>query len=184
MNAHDDGTEKMITLNAASAGVAIGLLLQQASAFNCEKVDVDSPVQQHHVRNVTKHDVQEALSAINDLTNALHYSYHVLAGADEENVPKALSIIDPAKSQLIEIQLRGLEGAIRLSYKSATGNFKEEIKNVYSVVALARSAISNLNGLIKQRTSLADVFDGSADMVGLKALADHGSKVFHSGNFH
>ncbi|EDT3652780.1 hypothetical protein ZU64_002387 [Salmonella enterica subsp. diarizonae] len=188
MNKYDDEIDEMMTLNAASVGVAIGLLLQQASAFSCENVVMDNSQQAYHASALsgkfTEHDVNDALSAIKDLTKSLQYAYRVLAGARDDNVPKALKIIDPEKSNLIEHQLRGLEGAIKLAYRESMGDFKAEVKNVYVIVAEARSSITKLNSLIKQRTISPDVFDSSVDMIGLRTLAEHGTKVFHSGNFH
>lgn len=188
MNKYDDGIDEMMTLNAPSVGVAIGLLLQQTSAFGCEKFVIDGSQQAYHAPSLsvrmTEHNTQVALSAIQELTKILRYSYRVLANAHEENVSEVLAIVEPEKSQLIEYQLRGLEGAIKLVYNQSMGDLKEDIKKVYVIVAEARSAITNLNGLIKQRTISPDVFDSSVDMNGLRALAEHGTNAFHSGNFH
>ncbi|EGY1757131.1 TPA: hypothetical protein JDC18_003787 [Salmonella enterica subsp. houtenae] len=188
MNKYDYGIDKMMTLNTAKAGFAIGLLLQQASVFSCESFVLDNATQEYHASALSKdqmdHDLQVALSAIQDLTKMLRYSYRVLANAHDENVSKVLAIVDQEKSQLIEHQLRGLEGAMRVAFKESTDDFKEMAKKAYVVVAEARSAVTNLNSLIKQRTISPDVFDSSVDMTGLRTLAEHGTKVFHSGNFH
>ncbi|MEC4322156.1 hypothetical protein VR556_24460, partial [Escherichia coli] len=82
----------------------------------------------------------------------LKYAYRVLANATDENVDNVLSIIEPEKSRLIEHQLRGLEGAMKSVFKEASADFKEIARDIYIVVADARSAVTNLNSLIKQRS--------------------------------
>ncbi|HAO5544095.1 TPA: hypothetical protein IP609_003553 [Escherichia coli] len=188
MSNETNGIDEMFSLNAAKAGVAIGLLLQQASAFSCEVVVTDHVQHAYHQSSFSSErandELHEAVSSIKELSRMLKYAYRVLANATDENVDNVLSIIEPEKSRLIEHQLRGLEGAMKSVFKEASADFKEIARDIYIVVADARSAVTNLNSLIKQRSCVPVVFDSSVDMAGLRALAEHGTRVFHSGNFH
>lgn len=188
MISETSGIDEMLRLNAAKTGVAIGLLLQQASAFSCEVVAADNVRQVYHQSSFIGYQADDelhaAISSIKDLSRVLKIAYRVLANSSDENVGNVLSIIDPEKSQLIEHQLRGLEGAMKAVLREAYADFKEFVKDIYIVVADARSAVTNLNNLIKQRSCTPVVFDSSIDMAALCVLAEHGTRVFHSGNFH
>ncbi|WP_447880279.1 hypothetical protein [Serratia fonticola] len=169
---------------------AVGLLMQQASAMYCPEIGqfVEAPYSYHRssepegqARSIK---MDEALGVISELTAALNKAYSLLLNAADENRAYIIAKLDPTQTDLVELQLRGLEGAIRNVYRECPEDKRHLVKTPLIVTAQARASADKLNHLIKQMTVPVKTFKSTIDMEALRALAKHGTEVFSSGRFH
>lgn len=168
----------------------VGLLMQQASAMYCPEggqFTVNAP---HHYLSAEARSqisgvmMEEALGFIKELTTTLNSAYSLLLRSTDSNREGVIQRLDPVKTDLIELQLRGLEGAIKNVYKECAEDKRHLIKMPLIVTAQARAAAAKLNHLINQMTRPVETFTSNIDKEALRTLAAHGSEVFVSGRFH
>lgn len=181
----------MPLFDAFKTTAAIGLLMQQSAALHCPEEPLSQPsfyaYQQRSegkARAVVREEIKESLAFIQDLTAILQHGYSILASSPDEARDSIIRKLDPAQAELIELQLRGLEGGLKNVYKNRAESDKEQLKPYLIIIAKARSAAANLNHLICQMTKQVDTFESTIDMEGLRALAKHGTEVFLSDRFH
>lgn len=189
MRKHSDVKHKMPFLDTFKTAAAVGLLMQHTTVMYCQDVQIvkQAPFAYLSVTEDRESSLKlkEALGVISDLTSILSRAYFMLANAEGESArAKIIETLDQEKSDLIELQLRGLEGAIKNIYKECPEELKGVVKPVFVTTAQARSAASRLNGLISQMMKPIETFASSIDMDGLRALAKHGTTTFVSGQFH
>ncbi|MCW0344982.1 hypothetical protein NB703_003075 [Pantoea ananatis] len=185
----DDKT-KMPFFDALKTTATIGLLMQQTAALQCpEAVPQKSSAYHYHARFdvATCPDnsgIEESLGFVQELTGLLKKGYSLLANAKKEERAFFINKLDPSKTDLIELQLRGLEGALKNAYKSSGQSDRDQLYPYLVTIAEARSAAASLNDLILQMIKVSDTFVSSINFPGLDALAKHGTEVFASGRFH
>lgn len=190
MHANQIEKNKMPFFDTLKTAATVGLLMQQVSAMPCvEGFDnVRAPyLSQLSAETNTQIAIlmmNEALDFISSLTTTLNRAYTLLLESDDLSRSRVIAILDPEKTDLIELQLRGLEGAIRNVFNHCSEEKKHLLKTPLIVTAKARASASKLNHLIAQMSIPAKVFHSSIDMEGIRALAKHGSEVFTSGKFH
>lgn len=188
MRKHSDVKQKMPFFDSLKTAAAVGLLMQHSTALYCQEVHnvISAPLAYHYdiEKEAGELKLDEAISVIKDLTSVLNRAYFLLLNAHDEDREFVIATLDQEKSELVELQLRGLEGAIRNVYKECTEGSKAAVKPVYVLVAQARSAAVKVNDLMKQMTKPVETFTSSIDMEGLRALAKHGTETFISGRFH
>lgn len=180
---------KMPFLNTIKTATAVGLLMQQATAMCCpedSKISVVPYVVNTSARVEAETTLQmgNALHWLSELTSILNRAYVLLVDSNDDNREFIITTLDPEKSELIELQLRGLEGSVRNVFKECPEDKKKLLKPHLVVIAEARSAASKLNSLIKQITNPVETFTSNIDREGLLALAKYGTDVFVSGRFH
>lgn len=169
---------------------AIGLLMQQTAALHCPEGPQPHPsfysYQQQgegSVRGVSP-EMEESLGFIQELTGMLQKGYSILANAKGEERDFVIKTLNPTQTDLIELQLRGLEGALKNAYMDCPEADKSKLKPYLIIIAQARSAATKINHLISQMTKPVDSFRSSIDMKGLRTLAKHGTEIFGSERFH
>ena len=179
--------------DAFKTTAAIGLLMQQTAALHCPEGPLPQPsfyaYQQRsegELRAVVREGMEESLGFIQELTAILQKGYSILAESSDESRDSIIRTLDPTQAELVELQLRGLEGGLRNVYKNCaqSESDKEQLKPYLIIIAKARSAAANLNHLISQMTKQVDTFESAIDVEGLQALARHGTEVFLSDRFH
>ncbi|WP_319790582.1 hypothetical protein [Escherichia coli] len=189
MRRHSDVKHKMPFLDTFKTAAAVGLLMQHTMAMYCQDVPNVKQAPCTYLSVADEYEsslkLKEALGVISDLTSTLSKAYFMLANADSEDArTQIIETLDQEKSDLIELHLRGLEGAIKNIYKECPDELKGVVKPVLVTTAQARSAASRLNDLIGQMLKPVETFASSIDMDGLRALAKHGTATFISGQFH
>lgn len=181
---------KMPFFDTLKTAATVGLLMQQVSAMPCNegvdhvRVSYSLPFSEETSAHIASLMMNEALDFISSLTTTLNRAYSLLLESKDNERSRLIDTLDPEKTDLIELQLRGLEGAIRNVYKDCTEEKKALLKNPLLVTAKARASASKLNHLISQMSKPVQVFHSNIDMEGLRALAKHGTEVFVSGKFH
>ena len=182
---------KMPFLNTFKTATAVGLLMQQATAMCCPEDSNISVVPyvfntsaRAHAQTEDTLQMGNALHWLGELTSILNRAYVHLVDSNDDNREFIITTLEPEKSELIELQLRGLEGSIRNVFKECPDDKKKLLKPHLVVIAEARSAASKLNSLIKQIKNPVETFTSNIDREGLLALAKHGTDVFVSGRFH
>jgi len=177
-------------IDTFKTAAAVGLLMQQASAMYCPEIGrfVEAPYSYHRssepegqARGVS---MDEALGVIKDLTASLNRAYSLLLNAADDSRAHIIARLDPVQTDLVELQLRGLEGAIRNVFRECPEDKRHLVKAPLIVTAQARASADKLNHLIKQMTAPVKTFESTIDMEELRALAKHGTEVFSSGRFH
>lgn len=176
--------------DALKTTAVIGLLMQQTAALHCQKGPQPHPsfytyslfAESDYRANTEV--VADSLESIRELTAVLDNGYSLLSASVESDRSLLIRTLDPEQVGLIELQLRGLEGAIKHAYRDSEEEKKHLLKLPLFVIAQARSAASKLNHLINQMTKPVTTFKSHVDMEGLQALANHGTDVFVSGRFH
>ncbi|TDN54902.1 hypothetical protein EC843_101961 [Buttiauxella sp. JUb87] len=181
---------KMPFFDTFKTATVVGLLMQQVSSVPChEGNQFPSNPYSYHLSNETTSQIRglmmdESVGFIKDLTATLNQAYSVLLGSNESNQESFIKKLDPEQTDLIELQLRGLEGAIKNVYTKCSGEQSELVKPALIATAQARASAAKLNHLISQMITHVDTFESNIDMEGLRALAKHGTNVFASGKFH
>lgn len=176
--------------DAFKTTAAIGLLMQQTAALHCSEglQTHSSPHAYQLSQNAKAHSVspemEESLGFIKELKDMLLKGHSILSAADTSERDQIIRKLDPVQTDLIELQLRGLEGGLKNVFKSCPATDKQILKPYLITIAEARSASSKLNHLISQMIKPADQFRSNIDMEGLRLLAKHGTEVFSSGRFH
>ncbi|WP_227722592.1 hypothetical protein [Yersinia proxima] len=181
---------KMPFFDTFKTTAAVGLLMHQASAMYCPEVGRLYDVPYGH--NLSAEDnrqardlmMNEALCFIKGLTKTLNKAYALLLNSAESERDFCIKQLDPVQTDLIELQLRGLEGAIKNVYNGCAEDKRQFVKAPLLVIAQARASAAKLNHLINQMTKPVEVFVSSIDKDALRALAKHGTEVFVSGRFH
>lgn len=190
MHKKQEDKKNMPFLDTVKTTAVIGLLMQQAASLHCQDGSPPRPYYANHlfadnIRYAINPMMEESLGFIKELTAMLGEGYILLAGSsDGEQREHIISSLDPTQVDLVELQLRGLEGAVRNAYMDCAENKTYLLKPALITIAQARSAAAKLNNLISQMTSHVDTFESSIDMRGLQALTKHGTEVFSSGRFH
>lgn len=185
-----DDKAKMPFFDALKTTATIGLLMQQTAAMQCpEVVHGSSSTFHYHARLDSESraegaGIEESLGFVQELTGLLKHGYSLLANAKKEERAYFINKLDPSQTDLIELQLRGLEGALKNVYKCSDESDRDQLYPYLVTIAEARSAAANLNQLISQMIKVPDTFASSINFSGLDALAKHGTKVFASGRFH
>ena len=128
--------------------------------------------------------MDESINYIKDLTALLNRAYRVLLNSNDAQRASTIATLDPVQTDLVELQLRGLEGAIKNVYARCSEEQMALVKPAFFATAQARASATKLNNLINQMTKTVDIVESNIDMKGIRALAKHGSEVFLSGNFH
>jgi len=201
MNNQNILREKMSFIDTFKTASAVGLLMQQSSALHSNedrKID-EAPIRFKLKAQPSRHKVpaigfktpskilkmNESLKVIHQLDASMREAYNLLLNAEEEVLYTVIERIDPSKANLVEIQLRGLEGAVRNVFIECPDNKKSILKPVLITIARARSSATNLNHLLQQMAkSTVETFSSNIDRGALLALAKHGTEVFVSGRFH
>lgn len=181
---------KMPIIDTFKTAGVIGLLMQQTVAVY--NVDIPKPTQAEErcaftcgVENRSSiKTIDGALTYIRDLTSQLRDTYRSLANASHEEASAIIQALKLAGIELIEQQLTAMDGTGKAAYKDASDDRKTKIKPIVLTVALARSAASDLNHLIRQMTVPVTVFKSDIDRGALLELAEHGTSVFNSSLFH
>jgi hypothetical protein len=168
----------------------IGLLMQQTAALHCpEGPQTHSSLYSYQQRSeyralAVNPEMEESLGFIQELTTMLQRGYSILVNSSDADQDYVIRTLNPAQTDLVELQLRGLEGALKNAYLDCAEADKPLLKPYLIIIAQARSAASKLNNLIAQMTKPVDTFKSSINMDGLRALAYHGTQVMNSGHFH
>lgn len=191
MHKKQEDKRNMPFLDTVKTTAVIGLLMQQAASLHCQDGSQPRPsfyanhLFADNIRYAINPMMEESLGFIKELTAILGKGYSLLAGSsDGEQREYIISSLGPAQVDLVELQLRGLEGAVRNAYRDCAENKTHLLKPALITIAQARSAATKLSNLISQMTSHVDTFESSIDMQGLQALTKHGTEVFSSGRFH
>lgn len=181
---------KMPFFDAFKTTAAIGLLMQQTAALHCPEGPQPHPsfysyqsISEAKSRTVSP-EMEESLGFIKELKSMLEQGYSILSDATSSDRDFIIRKLDPVQTDLIELQLRGLEGGLKNVFNNCVGSDREILLPYLMTIAQARSASSKLNDLINQMTKHINVFKSDIDMEGLKSLAKYGSEVFTSGRFH
>lgn len=172
-----NGKGKMRIIDTVKVTAAVGLLMQQTSAF-CLPIKADTQVSTVF-RQTTVNSVDEAMNTINGLRDLLEKAYWNLHDSDEHAAYVVIGLLNPQKVDLCELQLRTLEATLKDSYHEANKQQQSELKSVLIAVAKARSAAANLNGLIAQMINIPKLYESSINMEALAALADHGTTAMY-----
>lgn len=182
--------KKMPFFDTFKTAAAVGLLMQQASAMYCPENSqfTVAPDQIHLSAEANRRAkvlmMDEATSVIKELTITLNGAYTMLLESTESNRNALINRLDPEKADLIELQLRGLEGAIKNVYRECTAEQRHLIKAPLLVTAQARASAAKLNNLIAQMTKPVETFVSEINRDALRELARHGTDVFVSGRVH
>ena len=182
---------KMPIINTMKIAGAIGFLMQGPAAICCPEVGVPfyassnsyafSAMPERQARNLM---MNEALGLIRDLTAVVNKGYSILLDSTEEDRDILIGELDPEQTNLIELLLRGLEGALKNAYNECSEKQRHIVKEPLIVVAQARASVVKVNHLIGQMTNPVETFVSNIDRDALLALAQHGTKVFTSDSFH
>ncbi|MGC8426690.1 hypothetical protein ACP3S8_18140 [Mixta calida] len=190
MRKKQEDKRNMPFFDTVKTTAVIGLLMQQAASLHYQD-GLQSPPDFYtnqlfaeNVRYTINPMMEESLGFIKELTEMLNEGYSLLSKAVEGERNLIIASLDPAQVDLVELQLRGLEGAVKNAYRDYSEKKAFLLKPALITIAQARSAASKLNNLISQMTRRVDTFESSIDMQGLQALVKHGTEVFHSGRFH
>jgi hypothetical protein len=181
---------KMPIIDTLKTAGVIGLLMQQTAAIPTNRDGASAFADEVVVVGCCESDMQpvesveDALQYIKVLTGRLRESYRIIAQADHEKALEMIASLGAIKPEVLEHQLKGVEGLAKIAFQSADIDRKPEIKNIVLIVAKARSAVSDLNHLVTQMTAPVSVYESSIDRDGLGALARHGTTVFYSDKFH
>lgn len=176
--------------DAFKTTAAIGLLMQQTAALHCSEGLQTHPlpyayqVTQKAKTRAVSPEMEESLGFIKELKDMLLKGYAILSTADASERGRIIRKLDPVQTDLIELQLRGLEGGLKNVFKSCPDSDKDILKPYLITIAEARSASSKLNHLIYQMIKRVEQVNSNIDMDGLRLLAKHGTEVFSSGRFH
>lgn len=169
---------------------AIGLLMQQTAALYCPAGSQLNPsAYTYQTRfeagvRVISPEMKDSIDFIDELKVLLEQGYSLLAASASDERHDVIRKLDPALSDLIELQLRGLEGGLKNIFKNCIDSDKELLLPYLVTIAQARSASAKLNHLIHQMTKPVAEFRSEIDIKGLRALAKHGTETFFSGRFH
>lgn len=181
---------KMPFFDTVKTAATVGLLMHQVSVMPCAEAH-EVPVSPYNIqlsketnKQISKLVMSEAIDFIKDLTATLNRAYSLLLDSNDTNRAEIIGTLNPEQTDLVELQLRGLEGAIRNVYNDCLQEKKAILKPSLLATAQARASASKLNELISQMTKPVDTFQSNIDMEGLSALAKHGTEVFVSGRFH
>lgn len=175
----------MAFLDSMKVAAAVGLLMQQTTAFCCpNQMPADSGASGGRyvsiLRNSTlqpEQKVSDAIQTIDGLRETLEKAYLMLSKAGYDHIHKVISELQPETVSLCELQLRGLEGLVKNVYREVSAEQREAMRPTLLTVAKARSAASNLNHLIHQMTKEPESYVSNISMDGLRQLADHGTSV-------
>ncbi|MBU9818138.1 hypothetical protein J1781_25255 [Rahnella sp. C60] len=182
---------KMPIIDTFTTAGVIGLLMQQVVAIPA--VDASKlpcapeycSVAGGYTKKLTIETIEDALGFLTELTSAFRTSYRSLATAERK---EALVIIHSLKEEghidLIEQQLKAIDGTVKSVYQRVSDARKVEVKPIMFTVAKAKSAIYDLNHLISQMTVPVDIFVSDINREALRELAEHGTKAFYSGDIH
>ncbi|WP_374255838.1 hypothetical protein [Yokenella regensburgei] len=182
--------KKMPFFDTFKTAAAVGLLMQQVSAVPCTEGNFapDMPYS-YHLSSETSNQIRglmmdESINYIKDLTTMLNKAYSILLRSGNDEQESIIATLDPTQTDLVELYMRGLEGAIKNVYVKCSEEHMNMVKPALLATAQARASATKLNHLITQMTKPVRIMKGNADLEGLRALAKHGSEVFSSGNFH
>jgi hypothetical protein len=176
--------------DAFKTTAAIGLLMQQTAAMHCPEGPLLQQSIYSYQRSLKSDDVlvtdsmEESLIFIKELTSMINKGYSLLLASSDDELAFVIEKLDPEQTDLIELQLRALEGAVKNVYKDCSTEDKLALKPFLLTISQARAAANRLNNLFIQMTKPIETFNSNIDMEGLKALAKHGTEVFKSGRFH
>ncbi|HGL3854428.1 TPA: hypothetical protein ACKE04_003690 [Klebsiella aerogenes] len=171
------GKNKMKLIDSVKVAAAVGLLMQQTSAFCYPvKADAPAPIVRHQASVNT---VDEAMDTINGLREELEKAYWELQRTEEHAAYAVIGLLNPEKVDLCELQLRSLEATIKASYLEADKDQQAEIRPTLIAIAKARAAAANLNGLIAQMIHVPEAYKSDINMEALAALADHGTTAMY-----
>ncbi|MEK0167934.1 hypothetical protein [Pseudescherichia vulneris] len=190
MRKNEKDKKKMPLFDTFKTSAAVGLLMQQISAVPCiEGHQIPEMPYTYHLSSETSSQIRglmmdESINYIKDLTTLLNRAYRVLLSSNDAQRASAIATLDPVQTDLVELQLRGLEGAIKNVYARCSEEQMGLVKPALFATAQARASAAKLNHLINQMTKPVHIVESNIDMEGMRALAKHGSEVFSSGNFH
>lgn len=170
----------MNIIDSVKIAAAIGLLMQQTSAISCPNSLSSNMTAPANFVKPQDSDVDEAISIIDGLRKLLEEAYWNLSSSDEHAMYAVIGLLNPAKVDLCEIQLRSLEATLKDALQEVARVQRDDFKPLLIIVAKARSAASNLGHLIQQMTKPTEQFKSKTDLTGLAKLADHGTSIiFH-----
>jgi len=176
----------MAFLNSMKVAAAVGLLMQQTTAFCCpNKMPADNGnINARYVSAMSSNTlplqtVSDAIQTIEGLKETLENAYWTLSKADHELVYQVIAAFQPETVNLCELQLRGLEGLVKNVYREVDSAQQEAMRPMLFTVAKARLAASNLGNLILQMSKVPEVYVSNISMDGLRQLADHGTTVMY-----
>jgi hypothetical protein len=181
---------KMLTIDTLKTAGVVGLLMQQTVAVcyvdAAKPIDVASSCEVYcgYDKKQKISTIDDALGYLTELTGHLHHTYRSLAKASNDEAESLLAKLKSSRVELIEQQLRAMDGTGKAVYKDASEESKSKIKPIVMTVAMARSAAADLNHLIRQMTAPVEVFNSEIDKDALSMLAKHGTDAFNSGRFH
>ncbi len=190
MHSNQEDKTRMPFIDSVKTAAAIGLLMQHSTALYCQENNFLSLApcgynfNAEHSTEARGLMMDRALDFIKELTDTLNVAYRLLVESPESKRDMVIQTLDPVKTDLIELQLRGLEGAIKNIYKECPEEKRHLLKRPLLVTAQARASAAKLNHLILQMTKAVGVFASDIDIHALRALAKHGTNVFESGSFH
>lgn len=167
--------------NHLATAAAVGLLMQPTAILNSNESEVTSS--EYRVC-VSREQSEFALSVIKDLTKKIHGIHMTLIEADISSISRLKESGDIDACMQIEMQIRSLEGVLRSLFLVEKRGQRKVVEPYYMAVVEAREAITNMNKLLSQASNPVKGYVSEADMYGLRALADHGTTVFKSENFH
>jgi len=190
MNIIQADKKKMPFFDTLKTAAAVGLLMQQVSVMpynegkSINALTFSAQLNAGTNNQIANLMMDEALEFIIQFTDAINRAYTLLLESEEAERASVIRALDPEKTDLAELQLRGLEGAIKQVFNRSPEKVKETLKPALLVTVKARAASAKLNDLISQMTKPVKEFRSDIDIDALRALARHGSEVFNSGKFH
>ncbi|MEJ8324410.1 hypothetical protein WKI40_14855 [Kosakonia sacchari] len=188
-NNHID-RNKMPFFDTFKTAATVGLLMQQVSVMPCAEggqaplAPFNYQLSKEASQKISNLMITEALEFITELTASLNKAYSLLVSSNDDNRSYIIKTLNPEQVDLVELQLRGLEGAIKNVYNDCKPEKKALLKPSLLVIAKARASATKLNHLILQMTKPINTIFSDIDMDGLRTLAKHGTEVFTSGRFH
>ena len=190
MHNNEKDKHKMPFFDTFKTAATVGLLMHQVSAIACVEghevrlAPLNYQISKEASKKTNNPMIAEGVLYIKELTATLNKAYSLLLKSTDANRVHIIKTLDPEQVDLVDLQLRGLEGAMKNVFNDCNQEKREILKPSLLVIAKARASASKLNHLIAQMIKPVNIFQSEIDMEEMRALVKHGTEVFASGRFH
>lgn len=190
MHNNEKDKHKMPFFDTLKTAATVGLLMQQVTAIPCVEghevplAPFNFQISKEASQKINDLMIAEGIDYIKELTTTLNKAYSLLLNSTEANRLNIIKTLDPEQVDLVDLQLRGLEGAMKNVFNDCNKEKREILKPSLLVIAKARASAAKLNHLITQMIKPVSIFHSKIDMEEMRALVKHGTEVFASGRFH